>query len=39
MDLQEIGLGGLDWIDLAQDTDRPRAVVNAVVNLKMQGIS
>jgi len=33
MDLQEIGLGGIDWIDLAHDSDRWRAVVNAVINL------
>jgi hypothetical protein len=35
MDLQEIGLGGLDWIDLAQDTNRRRAVLNAVMNLRV----
>jgi hypothetical protein len=33
MDLKEIGRGGLEWIDLAQDTERRRAVVNAVLNL------
>ena len=34
MDLQEIGLG-VDWIDLAQDRDRLRASVNAVMNLRV----
>jgi hypothetical protein len=33
MDLVEIGLGGVDWIGLAQDRDRWRALVNAVMNL------
>jgi hypothetical protein len=33
MDLREIGLGGVDWIRLAQDRDRWRAVVSAVRNL------
>jgi hypothetical protein len=28
MDLREIGLGGVDWVRLAQDTDRWRAVMN-----------
>jgi len=32
MDLQEMGCGGMDWIDLAQDTERRRALVNAVMN-------
>jgi hypothetical protein len=35
MDLKEIGLGCVDWIRLAQDRDRWRAVVNAVMNLRV----
>jgi hypothetical protein len=33
MDLVEIGSGGVDWIGLAQDRCRWRAVLNAVMNL------
>jgi hypothetical protein len=33
MDLGEIGWGGMDWIDLAQDMDRWRAFVNTIMNL------
>jgi len=33
MDHQEVGWEGMDWIDLAQDRDRWRALVNVVMNL------
>jgi hypothetical protein len=35
MDLREIGLGGVDWIRLGQDRDWWRAVVSAVMNLRV----
>jgi hypothetical protein len=35
MDLQELGWGGMDWIDMAQDRDKWRGVVSAVMNLRV----
>jgi hypothetical protein len=35
MDLQEVGCGGMDWIDVAQDKDRWRELVNAVMILRI----
>jgi hypothetical protein len=35
MDLREIGWDGVDWVDLAQDRDHWRALVNTVMNLRI----
>jgi len=35
LDLQKVGWGGVDWIEFAQDTERWRALVNVVINLRV----
>jgi hypothetical protein len=35
MNLREVGWGGMDWINVAQDRDRWQALVNAVMNLRV----
>jgi hypothetical protein len=35
MDLQEVGCGGMDWIELAQDKNRWPALMTVVMNLRV----
>jgi hypothetical protein len=35
IDIPEVGCGGMDWIDLTQDRNRRRALVNAVMNVQV----
>ena len=35
MNIQEVGCGGMDWIDLAKDRNRWQALVNAVMNFRV----
>jgi hypothetical protein len=35
MDIQEVGCGVIDWIELARDRDRWRTLMNAVMNLRV----
>ena len=36
IDIQDVGSEGMDWIDLAQERDKCRALVNAVKNIRVQ---
>ena len=35
MDLHEVGCGGVDWIELAQDRDKWRAIVNEIMKIRV----
>jgi hypothetical protein len=35
MNIQDVGCDGMDWVDVAQNRDRWRALVNAVMNLRV----
>jgi hypothetical protein len=35
MDLREVGCGGMDWINLAEDRDQWRALMNTVMNIRV----
>jgi hypothetical protein len=35
MDIQEVGFGGMDWIELAQDRSSWRALLSAIMNLQV----
>jgi hypothetical protein len=36
MDLQEVGCDGMDWIGLAQDREKWQAILNTVMNLRVE---
>jgi len=37
MDLKDLGLGGMDWVDLSEDRGKHRELSNAVMNLRVPG--